>query len=115
MTDDQINRMIHEQIMGEVWHYFEVDDEIPRWRKGQPICKICGEAQGPYAFNPDYCRDWSAYGKVLEKLEIRSDWEQFLIYCGTINGGTSLWRFAYILLNPRRGCEAIIEFFGRKK
>lgn len=112
MTPEETNKFIHEKIMGKCWHDFEQDEEIPRWRKGIPHCKRCQASMGPYAFNPDYTQ-WEHYGPMLEVLK---DGPMLEVLKGTEQGCHAIMELTYDeLLNPTRGCQAIVEFFGKEK
>lgn len=53
MTNEEINRYIHTEIMGKCWHDFQC---VPSIRTTEYACTICG-SDNPGAHNPDYCSD----------------------------------------------------------
>jgi len=78
MTNDEINRYIHEQIMGKCWH------EMSRTSGDRSRCKHCPECV-PWGGNPDYCSDDSprsllneVVAKVIETCGVIEMWLYFL-------------------------------------
>ena len=59
ICNTDINRFIHEQILGECWHVF-VHFKNP--------CRNCGAKANPSHRHPDYCSDLDAVARVEKKV-----------------------------------------------
>lgn len=104
MTEQEINRVIHEKARGLCWHE-EDCRESERWTDEYEVfCKKCNKICPED--NPSYTSDWSAYGPMLEWAKEEKWWIDFLGYFwmkNTENAVTSL-------LNPLKGSTALAEF-----
>lgn len=60
MSNEEINKYIHEKILGECWHI---------WNRPESMrtCTICGLTAGSENRNPDYCSDASPR-KLLKEV-----------------------------------------------
>lgn len=70
MTDEELNKLIHGQIMGECWHDLAGGVIRPvRCLKPDCGCMSIAEARQAMQFiMPDYCQDLNAIAKVEAKV-----------------------------------------------
>jgi hypothetical protein len=118
MSDD-IDKDVHEQIMGKCWHE-NPDDGV----SNALYCKKCNSVlDGPLMacdpqgnkskvkiFCPSYL-DWSNYGPLLEKI---SKHDEFVIFVAKIVRDemfTGIKWMEDVLLTPSRGLPLIHKFF----
>lgn len=119
-TELEINRLLHEKVMGKCWHeWYKVipppsdDFECPYY-----AC-MCGEIYNDTTDNPSYTSSWTDYGPMLEVAARQEWWGWFLnwqvlkedknkclMWIGLIN---------QTLLNPLRGSTAIARFITEHK
>jgi hypothetical protein len=91
MTDEQINKDLHEKVMGKCWH-----EDLK---------------------HPDYLNNWYDYGELV-KVVMERDEIKYLINDNTIPfvivdhwaGESKKW-FRDYMFDSRRGSMAIWEFF----
>ena len=108
MNDLEINKLIHEKVMGKCWH---MADRDAFFGKGWNLCIFCKELIQP---NPSYTTSWADYGPMLAWAQGELWWDDFITYMTSffvqeptvddIMGSVSM------LLNPLRGSIAIAEF-----
>ena len=110
MTQEQVNRIITEKVLGECWHeYQQATANGELW-----VCSKCGRSTG-YSGRltdfPDYSQ-WVHYGPLLEKIQSERYWEVISYYThrGSGYGEGDYEKFNEDLLNPTRGSLAIAEF-----
>ena len=120
MTDEDINKFLHEKIMGECWH----DKPVRAAYTGVNIvvCPKCDKRFSILTKNhhPSYATSWADYGKLLEKVRQHADWEYFVekLFCYQWlkdgNFATCTHEAVGILFDPVTGSAAIAEYFGRE-
>jgi len=118
MINDELNRFVHEKIMGQCWHeaedYYYKDPDSDFWSGMRKRCKKCHGLP----INPDYTQ-WEHYGKVLEKLHAEDMWNKLAYYhldkYENQDELDVLLVFDEIMHNPLSGLAAIAEFFRGKK
>lgn len=96
MTELEINKLIHEKVMGE------------KWIEETALCNC------PSCSNPRYTSSWADYGPMVEECMKKGWWNEFITnntfffvqdpVCEDIMDSVSL------LLDPFRGATAIAEF-----
>lgn len=59
MTDDELNKWLHEKVVGECWH-------DGKWYRGWLNCIKCGAST--MFKNPDYCQSLDAVSRVEQKV-----------------------------------------------
>lgn len=117
MTKQKINRFITEKVMGECWH--EIDDRYAGDVLPNPYtlhkCKHCGvifadmiNTDG-YITNHDYCTDWTAFGRLWEKMRESDDYEKLNLGIEWPN------EICVAYINPTRFAEAVARFYGWKE
>ena len=97
MTNAEINKLLHERVMGE------------RWVEEMTLCDC------PSCRNPSYTSSWEDYGRLLEVAMTKEWWPLFIalqIYDN--NYGPEAEDYdGYVpveMLNPLRGSTAMAEF-----
>lgn len=69
MSDSEINKAIHEKIIGGCWYEFGRTQQRDRFGVYYDICKNCNRVSHS---NPDYCNSISDAFRVVEKLIAKS-------------------------------------------
>ena len=111
MTNLEINKLIHEKVMGKCWHDADkrVGDSfiIPlQW-----FCTKCGDEvghEGVYMspLHPSYTSSWADYGPMIKECMKKEWWSDFAYEWDDRWIG---WIREY-LFNPLNGTTAIAEF-----
>lgn len=93
MTDEEINRRIHEEIMGGgCWH--DEDDTAPSEYNFGGTITACSKCGSQLTTNRDYCNDISDAFKVVGKMEADS-WSWRGHYFAEVEGdrhGFAFWK-----------------------
>lgn len=93
LSNEDLDRIIHEQVMGECWHEYINSNR----------CQKCFNINATEynTDNPSYCTSWEDYGRLLDFL-------------GVAKVSAACKGHFDILLKKRRGCEAIVEYFCKE-
>jgi len=114
MTDLELNKFLHEKVMGECWH------EGITWNEnGYGTCSKCGVGEinggwpsNPVLYLPSYTTNPADYWRLLQK--VKSD-EKFDYYMTRLFSEIGCRGVVDTISDMRRGCDAIAEFFGKDK
>lgn len=70
MTNDEINKYIHTEIMGKCWHERQIDPKGTGGFKVKMRCQKCGDSKyrSNCVNNPNYCSDSSPRSLLTEVL-----------------------------------------------
>lgn len=114
LSDDQINKDLHEKVMGECWHDHD-------FGTCPSMCSKCKKPNRTYEdgriYHPSYTSNPSDYWRLLQKVKSNMDkWrqlEQFLADKWVDSGGfrTSKECAMRPLFDTHKGSLAIHEFF----
>ena len=103
LTNEELDKLIHEKIMGECWH------------EGVSRCRKCGAAEtiGKRAQNPSYTTNPADYWRLLEKIKRNCLFNKFTWNISRkVTGRRGCYNTAFeVLLDTRKGCEAIASYF----
>jgi len=117
MIDEQINRAIHEQVMGLCWHEREVDPEGTGGFKVKMKCKKCSLSQYRSSCQnpPKYTTDLNAVAlaeakaieKVGEKIFVKAVEESL----GPVNQEKDNWEYFLVpyRATARQRSEAVLK------
>ena len=117
MTDAELNKLLHEKVMGKCWHEWSAYESGTFLEK----CGKCGETvlMGKTLPVPSYTTNPAEYWELLMWCKGQENWDEFLITI-TIDkqwSQGSVYGIIYalnILLDMSKGCSAILEFFGKE-
>lgn len=120
MTDNEINRTIHEA-MGKCWH-----KESTRWFEGwgiKTIERYCSICDSDNIFNPNYTESWQAFGEAFEWAQKQEWWKNFCFKFSSTTYIASYFEqklqsdilLSINLINPRRFATALAEFLKEEK
>ena len=116
MTDEELNKYLHEKIMGECWH------DTTTLTKGKP-CSKCDASwnevhKWPLASETDYCGSLDAVAKVEShlayRLAARISYPGFLREVVAEGLGDAADTFALVTATPRQRAEACKEAWETK-
>jgi hypothetical protein len=107
MTDAELNKLLHEKVMGKKWK------DIPNW-------------QMAISQNPSYTTNPAEYWELLQEVSKKPYWKVGYYWSNFIqrllNPGNTYddWikpekMIRTILLDMPKGCSAILEFFGKEE
>lgn len=111
MTDQELNKLLHEKVMNECWH--EPENSV----SGSLWCRKCNYEWLPkllYSGNPSYTTNPADYWRLLQNVKMHKDAGRFLARLGFAHGNREVVDALYTLLDMPRGCQAIADFFVLK-
>ena len=105
MTNAEINKLLHERVVGQCWQEYL-----------HGICIKCGRWSNHGGmisanWNPSYTSSWADYGRLLEAAMTKERWREFAYtYESEVDSSFGMFVLREDLLNPLRGSTAMAEF-----
>jgi hypothetical protein len=107
---DELNKDVHEQIMGKCVHEFGNSESLWRNHHSEKLCIKCNNwFHWAEIDRPSYL-DWSNYGPLLERLQEDELWPHFLMFVAPFHDNPRK-DVLLMLLTPSRGLPLIHKFF----